>query len=92
MDGCDEVAGFAAQVGDSVFVLGDGPLESALRGQISDLKLEDQVHLTGPLGMDAIIGPEFTGAPLPGPPASERRVGLAPPSSRGAGVRFKLAW
>jgi len=44
------------------------------------------------LGMDAIIGPEFTGAPLPGPPASERRVGLPPPSSRGAGLRFKLAW
>ena len=44
------------------------------------------------LGMDAIIGLEFTGAPLPGPPASERRVGLPPPSSRGAGLRFKLAW
>jgi hypothetical protein len=44
------------------------------------------------LGMDAIIGPEFTGAPLPGPPASERRVGLPPPSSRGAGLRFRLAW
>ncbi len=44
------------------------------------------------LGLDAIVGPEFTGAPLPGPPASERRVGLPPPSSRGAGLRFKLAW
>jgi len=44
------------------------------------------------LGMDAVIGPEFTGAPLPGPPASERRIGLPPPSSRGAGLRFKLAW
>ena len=44
------------------------------------------------LGLDAIVGPEFTGAPLPGPPASERRVGLSPPSSRGAGLRFKLAW
>ena len=44
------------------------------------------------IGMDALIRPEFTGAPLPGPPASERRVGLPPPSSRGAGVRFKLVW
>lgn len=44
------------------------------------------------IGMDALIRPEFTGAPLPGPPASERRIGLPPPSSRGAGVRFRLAW
>ena len=44
------------------------------------------------LAVDAIIRPELTGAPLPGPPASERRMGLPPPSSRGAGVRFKLAW
>ena len=44
------------------------------------------------IGMDALVGPEFTGAPLPGPPASERRIGLPPPSSRGAGLRFKLAW
>jgi colanic acid/amylovoran biosynthesis glycosyltransferase len=36
-------------------IVGEGPLEAALRRQISDLKLEDQVHLTGPLGMDAII-------------------------------------
>lgn len=44
------------------------------------------------LAVDAISQPELTGAPLPGPPASERRMGLPPPSSRGAGVRFKLAW
>lgn len=44
------------------------------------------------LAIDAISQPELTGAPLPGPPASERRMGLPPPSSRGAGVRFKLAW
>ncbi|WP_396626367.1 hypothetical protein [Luteitalea sp.] len=44
------------------------------------------------VAIDAISRPELTGAPLPGPPASERRMGLPPPSSRGAGVRFKLAW
>ena len=44
------------------------------------------------VAVDAVLRPELTGAPLPGPPASERRIGLAPPSSRGAGVRFKIAW
>ncbi len=44
------------------------------------------------IAIDALTQPELTGAPLPGPPASERRVGLPPPSSRGAGVRFRLAW
>ena len=44
------------------------------------------------VAIDAISQPELTGAPLPGPPASERRMGMPPPSSRGAGVRFKLAW
>jgi colanic acid/amylovoran biosynthesis glycosyltransferase len=36
-------------------IVGEGPLEDALRRQISDLRLQDRVHLTGPLGMDAII-------------------------------------
>ena len=44
------------------------------------------------VGVDAMLRPELTGAHLPGPPASERRIGEMPPSSRGAGVKFKLAW
>lgn len=36
-------------------IVGEGPLEEALRSQISQLKLEDHVQLTGPLPMDEII-------------------------------------
>jgi glycosyltransferase involved in cell wall biosynthesis len=36
-------------------IVGEGPLEDALRRQITDLKLESSVHLTGPLGMTEII-------------------------------------
>lgn len=36
-------------------IVGEGPLENALRQQIRDLRLENLVHLTGPLGMDEII-------------------------------------
>lgn len=36
-------------------IVGDGPLEENLKSQISDLKLQDEVLLTGALPMDAII-------------------------------------
>lgn len=36
-------------------IVGEGPLEDSLRHQISDLQLQNQIHLTGPLGMDEII-------------------------------------
>lgn len=36
-------------------IVGEGPLESSLRRQISDLRLENHVHLTGALGMGKII-------------------------------------
>ena len=36
-------------------IVGDGPLEAELKSQISNLKLNDHVELTGPLGMDEII-------------------------------------
>lgn len=36
-------------------IVGEGPLEDALRRQIADLHLQDRVHLTGPLGMGEII-------------------------------------
>ncbi len=36
-------------------IVGEGPLEEALRRQIVELNLQDRVQLTGPLGMDAII-------------------------------------
>lgn len=36
-------------------IVGEGPLEEALRRQISELHLEASVHLTGPLGMGEII-------------------------------------
>ena len=36
-------------------IVGEGPLEADLKSQISNLKLNDQVELTGPLGMDEIV-------------------------------------
>ncbi len=36
-------------------IVGDGPLESELKSQISNLNLHREVELTGPLGMEAII-------------------------------------
>lgn len=36
-------------------IVGEGPLEAELKSQISRLKLEDQVELTGALGMNEII-------------------------------------
>ena len=35
-------------------IVGEGPLEEELKAQVSNLKLQDQVELTGPLGMDEI--------------------------------------
>lgn len=36
-------------------IVGEGPLEEALRDQISRLNLQDKVELTGPLGMAEIV-------------------------------------
>lgn len=36
-------------------IVGEGPLESELKSQISNLGLNERVELTGPLGMDQII-------------------------------------
>lgn len=36
-------------------IVGEGPLEEELKSQIANLQLQQQVELTGPLGMDEII-------------------------------------